>query len=434
MAPGLLSGRDGNGLGDGDEDRNRNRTTDLKRIEQMVILVLNCGSSSIKYQVIDMEQASSNLLAKGLVDRIGQPEGLLTHKPVGREKFELRQPIPDHTTGIRLVLDSLTDPTHGVIASLDEVKAVGHRVAHGGEFFPESCLVTEEVKEKIRSLFEIAPLHNPANLEGVLSIEKVLPGTPQVCVFDTSFHQTIPAVNYMYALPHLYYDKYRVRKYGFHGTSHKYVARVGAEFAGLDFAASKIITCHIGNGGSVTAVLNGKSHDTSMGFSPLDGLVMGTRCGQVDASAITFIGEKEGMSYAELNTMMNKQSGVQGMTDLSSDMRDIDAAYEAGNERAILARDMYYGRIRKFVGQYAADMGGMDLIVFTGGVGENSDDMRQFVCTGLEFMGVEFDREANKGVRGQNKILSKPGSRVKVAVIETNEELVIATDTYNIVK
>ena len=319
----------------------------------MVILVLNCGSSSIKYQVIDMEAASSKVLAKGIVERIGLAEGDLVHKPVGKERFELRQPIPDHTTGIRLVLDALTDPAHGVIRSLDEVKAVGHRVAHGGEFFPESCLVTEEVKEKIRSLFEIAPLHNPANLEGVLSIEKVLPGVPQVTVFDTSFHQTIPAVNYMYALPHAYYDKYRVRKYGFHGTSHRYVARVGAELAGLDFLRSKIIPCHIGNGASVTAVLDGKSFDTSMGFSPLDGLVMGTRCGQVDASAVTYIGEKEGMSYAELNDMMNKRSGVLGLTDLSSDMRDIDRAYDEGDPRAILARDMHYGRIKKFVGQQA---------------------------------------------------------------------------------
>ena len=400
----------------------------------MVILVLNCGSSSIKYQVIDMEAASSKVLAKGIVERIGLPEGDLTHKPVGKETFEAHQPIPDHTTGISLVLKALTDPVHGVISSLDEVKAVGHRVAHGGEFFPASCLVDEEVKAKIRSLFEIAPLHNPANLEGVLSIEKVLPGVPQVTVFDTSFHQTIPATNYMYALPYAYYEKYRVRKYGFHGTSHKFVARVGAELAGLDINHSKIITCHIGNGGSVTAVLNGKSFDTSMGFSPLDGLVMGTRCGQVDASAITFIGEKEGMSYAELNTMMNKQSGVQGLTGISSDMRDIDRAYDEGNPRAILARDMYYNRIKKFVGEYAAEMGGVDLIVFTGGVGENSSEMRETVCSGLEFMGVKFDREANRGVRGVDKILSAPDSKVKVAVIATNEELVIATDTYNLVK
>ncbi len=400
----------------------------------MVILVLNCGSSSIKYQVIDMETASSKLLAKGIVERIGLAEGDLVHKPVGKEKFELRQPIPDHTTGISLVMEALTDPAHGVIASLDEVKAVGHRVAHGGEFFPQSCLVDDDVKQKIASLCQIAPLHNPASLQGIEAIETVLPGVKQVTVFDTSFHQTIPAENYMFALPYAYYEKYRVRKYGFHGTSHKYVARAGAELAGVDPDNSKIITCHIGNGGSVTAVLNGKSYDTSMGFSPLDGLVMGTRCGQVDASAITFIGAKEGMTFAQLDEMMNKKSGVQGLTDLSSDMRDIDAAYEAGNERAILARDMYYGRIKKFVGQYAAEMGGLDLIVFTGGVGENSDDMREYVCSGLEFMGVEFDKAANKGVRGEDKILSTPASKVKVAVVATNEELMIATDTYNLVK
>ena len=400
----------------------------------MVILVLNCGSSSIKYQVIDMEAASSRVLAKGIVERIGLPEGDLVHKPVGKERFELRRSIPDHTTGISMVLDALTDPVHGVIASLDEVKAVGHRVAHGGEYFPESCLVTDQVKEKIRSLFDIAPLHNPANLEGVLSIEKVLPGVPQVTVFDTSFHQTIPAVNYMYALPHAYYDKYRVRKYGFHGTSHKYVARKGAELAGLEIGRSKIVTCHIGNGASVTAVLDGRSFDTSMGFTPLDGLVMGTRCGAVDASAVTYIGQKEGMSYAQLDEMLNKKSGVQGLTDLSSDMRDIDRAYDEGNPRAVLARDMYYNRIKKFIGEYAAEMGGVDLIVFTGGVGENSSEMREAVCSGLEFMGVEFDAGANRGVRGTDKILSAPASKVKVAVITTDEELMIATDTYHLVK
>lgn len=399
----------------------------------MVILVLNCGSSSIKYQVIDMEAAKSSLLAKGLVERIGLAEGDLTHKPVGKEKFELHQPIPDHTVGISLVMQALTDAGHGVIASLDEVKAVGHRVAHGGEYFPVSCLVDAEVKEKIRSLCAIAPLHNPASLQGIEAIDTVLPGVPQVTVFDTSFHQTIPAMNYLFALPYEYYEKYRVRKYGFHGTSHKFVAKAGAELAGLDFGSSKIITCHIGNGGSVTAVLNGKSFDTSMGFSPLDGLVMGTRCGNVDASAITYIGEKEGMTFAQLDTMMNKQSGVYGLTGLSSDMRDIDAAYNEGNGKAIIARDMYYNRIKKFVGEYAAEMGGVDLIVFTGGVGENSKEMRASVCSGLEFMGVEFDEAANE-VRGEDKILSKPESKVKVVVIATNEELVIATDTYNLVK
>ena len=400
----------------------------------MIVLVLNCGSSSIKYQVIDINEQSNALLAKGLVERIGLPEGILTHKPVGKEKYELQMPIPDHTTGISLVLKALTDANHGVIADLTEVKAVGHRVAHGGEFFHSSVIVDEQAKENIRSLFEIAPLHNPANLEGVLSIEKVLPGIPQVAVFDTSFHQTIPATNYMYAIPTEYYDKYRVRKYGFHGTSHKFVAKEGAALTGIDINNSKIITCHIGNGGSITAVLNGKSYDTSMGFSPLDGLVMGTRCGTIDASAITYIGEKEGMSYAELNSMMNKKSGVQGLSGISSDMRDIDAAYKAGNEKAILARDMYYTRIKKFIGEYAAEMGGVDLIIFTGGVGENSSAMRSSVCSNMEFMGIKIDESINAATHGDNAILSTPDSKVKVAVIATNEELVIATDTYNLTK
>ena len=400
----------------------------------MIVLVLNCGSSSIKYQVIDINEQSNALLAKGLVDRIGLAEGSLTHKPTGKDKFEKHMPIADHTTGISLVLEALTDATHGVIADLAEVKAVGHRVAHGGEFFKSSVVVDEQAKENIRSLFEIAPLHNPANLEGILSIEKVLPGIPQVAVFDTSFHQTIPAINYLYALPYEYYDKYRVRKYGFHGTSHKYVAKVGAELAGVDFENSKIITCHIGNGGSITAVLNGKSYDTSMGFSPLDGLVMGTRCGQVDASAITYIGEREGMNYAELNSMMNKKSGVFGMTGISSDMRDIDAAYKAGNEKAIVARDMYYNRVKKFVAEYAAEMGGVDLVIFTGGVGENSSDLRRWVCKDMEFMGIKIDDSINDATHGDNAIISTADAKVKVAVIATNEELVIATDTYQLTK
>jgi len=408
------------------------RQSVIKQEENMVILVLNCGSSSIKYQVIDMEGSGSKLLAKGLVERIGLDEGILTHKPVGRENFELHRAIPDHTTGIRLVLDALVDPAHGVVESLDRIKAVGHRVAHGGEFFPQSCIVDEEAKRKIRSLFDIAPLHNPANLEGVLSIEKVLPGVPQVTVFDTSFHQTIPPMNYLYALPHAYYEKYRVRKYGFHGTSHHYVARKGAELAGVDYEKSNIITCHIGNGASVTAIRDGKSFDTSMGFSPLDGLVMGSRCGAVDASAITFIGAKEGMTFAQIDEMMNKRSGVLGLTDLSSDMRDIDKAYDQGDPRAVVARDMYYNRVKKFVGAYAAEMGGVDLIVFTGGVGENSRELRRTVCSGLEFMGVAFDAAANEA-RGEDRILSTPESRVKVAVIATDEELMIAADTYDLV-
>ena len=399
----------------------------------MVILVLNCGSSSIKYQVIDIAAAAHKLLAKGIVERIGLAEGDLVHKPVGKDNFHLHQPIPDHTTGIKLVLEALTDQAHGVIASLDEVKAVGHRVAHGGEFFSDSCVVTEEVKEKIRSLFAIAPLHNPANLEGILSIEKVLPSVKQVAVFDTSFHQSIPAVNYLYALPMEYYDKYRVRRYGFHGTSHKFVAKRGAELCGLDYEASKIITCHIGNGGSVTAVLNGKSYCTSMGFSPVDGLVMGTRCGDVDPSAVLYIAEKEGMNFADINTMINKKSGVEAVSGVSSDMRDIDDAYDAGNERAILARDMYYDRVKQYVGKYAALMGGVNLVVFTGGVGENSAELREWVSRDMEFMGIELNGAVNAVTRGTDTIISTDSSRVKVAVIATNEELVIAQDTYRLI-
>ena len=400
----------------------------------MVILVLNCGSSSIKYQVIDICDAAHTLLAKGLVERIGLAEGDLTHKPVGKEVFKLHQPIAAHTTGIRLVLDALTNPEHGVISSLDEVKAVGHRVAHGGEFFASSCIVTDEVKEKIRSLFDIAPLHNPANLEGILSIEKVLPEVKQVAVFDTSFHQSIEPINYLYALPYEYYEKYRVRRYGFHGTSHKFVAKVGAALTGLDLENSKIITCHIGNGASVTAIENGKSVCTSMGFSPVDGLVMGTRCGDVDPSALLFIAEKEGMNLADINTMINKRSGVEGLSGISSDMRDIDAAYEAGNPRAIVARNLYYDRVRQYIGKYAALMGGVDLVIFTGGVGENSWELRARATKGLEFMGVEINDAVNRPTRGTDTIISAENSRVKVAVIATNEELVIATDTYNLTK
>ncbi len=401
----------------------------------MVILVLNCGSSSIKYQVIEKDVDSSTLLAKGIVDRVGADHGKFTHKPVGKAVYDVECPIANHTEGIKLVLDALLDAEHGVISSLDELKAVGHRVAHGGEYFPESCLIDETAKENIKKLFEIAPLHNPASYEGIVSIEKVLPGVPQVGVFDTSFHQTIPAMNYLYAVPAEYYDKYRIRKYGFHGTSHKFVAQRGAELAGIDINNSKIITCHIGNGGSVTAIKDGKSFDTSMGFSPLDGLIMGTRSGSIDVSAALYIGEKEGMNYAELSNMLNKKSGVLGlMSGETSDMRDIDDEYEAGNEVAIITRDMYYDKVKRFIGQYAAAMGGVDLIIFTGGVGENSDDLRLAACSGLEFMGVEFNEPASHKARGVDRIISMPESRVKVAMIATDEEAVIASDTYNLLK
>ena len=400
----------------------------------MVILVLNCGSSSIKYQVLDVMEQSQTLLAKGLVERIGLAEGDLTHKPQGKDKFELHCPIPDHTTGIRLVLDALTNPEHGVIKSLDELKAAGHRVAHGGEFFTDSCLVDDEVKAKIESLYSIAPLHNPANLEGILSMEKVLPGIKQVAVFDTSFHHTIPAINYLYAIPYEYYEKYRVRKYGFHGTSHKFVARVGAEMFGLDFENSKIVTCHIGNGASVTAIKNGKSFDTSMGFSPLDGLVMGTRAGSMDVSAATYIAQKEGMTLAELDSMLNKKSGVAGITGISSDMREVKAAADEGNKRAQLSNTMNFYRIKKYIGAYAAAMGGVDIIIFAGGVGENQQDCREAALEGLEFLGVKLDKEVNAKMRGEEAVLSTPDSKVKVLLIPTDEEMMIASDTYEIVK
>ncbi|MBO7213636.1 MAG: acetate kinase [Rikenellaceae bacterium] len=399
----------------------------------MTILVLNCGSSSIKYQVIDMNEVNNpQLLAKGLVERIGLAEGILTHKPVGKDKFELNQPIPDHTAGISLIIDAITNPAHGVIESLQALGAVGHRVAHGDEYFADSAVVNEDVIEKIKTCFELAPLHNPANLSGILAIEKLLPGIPQVAVFDTSFHQTIPAKNYLYALPYKYYENYRIRRYGFHGTSHKFVAKKACDMCGLDFEKSKVITCHIGNGASVTAILNGKSYDTSMGFTPVDGLIMGTRTGEIDPGALLYIADKENLSTAQINNLINKQSGMQGITDVSSDMRDIEAEAAKGNERALLGLDMYRTRTQRFVGGYAAIMGGVDLIVFTGGVGENDPATREQVCSGLEFMGVEFDCEANEGVRGKDKILSKDSSRVKVMVTTTDEELVIATDTFRL--
>ena len=400
----------------------------------MVILVLNCGSSSIKYQVIDMEDASSKLLAKGIVERIGLPEGDLTHKPVGKEPFELHQPIPDHTTGIKLVLDALTDPAHGVIASLDEVKAVGHRVAHGGEFFPESCIVTEDVKAKIRSLFEIAPLHNPANLEGVLSIEKVLPGVKQVTVFDTSFHQSIPAVNYMYALPHAYYEKYRVRKYGFHGTSHSYVSKKAAEVLGKKYEDLKIIVCHLGNGASVSAVKNGKCVDTSMGLTPLEGLIMGTRSGDIDPAIMEFIAHKEGKNIDEIMTVLNKKSGVYGLSNnLSSDFRDLEAGYNNGDAHCIRTMNTYCYRVAKYIGSYVAAMNGVDVICFTAGIGENAPLVRSLVCEHLGFLGVSIDEEANHK-RGEEIAISTPDSKTTVMVIPTNEELAIARETVSLVK
>ena len=400
----------------------------------MIILVLNCGSSSIKYQVIDMVSPRENtLLAKGLVERIGIEGGIITHKPVDKPRKEITTDIPNHTKGIDLIFQAITDPESGVIKSLDDIKAVGHRVAHGGDFFAESALVTDEVIAKIEALVELAPLHNPANLKGVYAVRELCPNIPQVVCFDTSFHQSMPPRSYIYGLPYKYYEKYRVRRYGFHGTSHKFVAQRGCELAGLDFNTAKVVTCHIGNGASIAAVDGGRSVDTSMGFTPVVGLLMGTRCGEDDPGALTYIAEKELMSGNEIWGMINKQAGVLGITGLSSDMRDVESAAAEGNERARLALDVYY-RVKKYVGAYAAAMGGLDLVVFTGGVGENDPSLREYVCSNMEFLGLEFDPQINAGLRGKDTILTKPSSRVKAALITTNEELVIATDTFNIVE
>jgi len=380
----------------------------------MIILVLNCGSSSLKYQLLDMRSAEDyTLLKKGLVERIGDV-------------------VPDHAAGIKMVLDALVSPEEGVIDSLERIDAVGHRVAHGGEFFDCSVRVTPEVMDKIERCCELAPLHNPANLMGIKAIEQLMPGEPQVAVFDTSFHQTMPDYAYMYAIPYRFYEQYRLRRYGFHGTSHKYVAEKACKFVGLNLHKSRIITCHLGNGSSVTAIQNGESVDTSMGFTPVEGVVMGTRCGNLDVGAVTFIQEKENLDYKQVNSLLNKKSGLLGISGVSSDNRDIEAAAATGNERAQLAKKMLSYSIKKYVGAYAAALGGVDLIVFTGGIGENAWPVREEVCTGLEFLGVDFDTEANK-VRGKDVLLTRPGSKVKVVAVTTNEELVIATDTMNIV-
>lgn len=376
----------------------------------------------------------SQLLAKGLVERVGFTDAILTHKPEGKDRYETVTNIPDHTVGINLILEALVDKTHGVISSLNEIKAVGHRVAHGGEFFTTSSLVTNHVKSEIEKCIELAPLHNPANLKGITSMEKLLPGVPQVAVFDTSFHQTMPKYSYLYALPYEYYENYKIRRYGFHGTSHKFVAQKACNILGVDFNTQKIITCHLGNGASVAAIQNGKSVDTSMGFTPVEGLIMGTRSGDLDAGILLYIAEKENLSIKQVNDVINKKSGVCGISGLSSDMRDIENAAAGGNERAQLALDMYYYRVKKYVGAYAAAMDGVDIVIFTGGIGENDSLLREKVSSALDFMGIDFDAEANKGVRGKDKLLTKPNSRVKVMVITTNEELVIATDTANIVK
>jgi len=399
----------------------------------MMILVLNCGSSSIKYQLFNMSD-SSEVLAKGLIERIGIIDGVLTHKPAGKDPYKVVLDIPDHTVGINMVMEALVHPVHGVIQNINEIKAVGHRVAHGGENFKESVLINADVKRDIEKCGELAPLHNPAHLKGILSCEKLLPGIPQVAVFDTSFHQTMPDYAYMYAIPYEYYEKYRIRKYGFHGTSHKFVAEKACRILSMPFHSSKIITCHLGNGASITAIENGKSVDTSMGFTPVDGLIMGTRTGEIDPGVLLYLAEKEGLSVSGVNNMINKKSGVAGISQLSSDMRDLEAAAGEGNPKAILALNMYSYKIKKFIGAYIAALNGLDLLVFTAGVGENDINSRKMICTGMEYMGIEIDDDLNKSARAKDLLISKPGSKVKVMVITTDEEFVIASDTQEIIE
>jgi acetate kinase len=399
----------------------------------MNILVLNCGSSSIKYQLFDM-QDSARVLAKGLLERIGLTDGILTHKPAGKDNYKVVLDIPDHTVGINMVMEALVHPVHGVIKSISEIKAVGHRVAHGGENFKESVLIDNDVKRDIEKCSELAPLHNPAHLKGILSCEKLLPGIPQVAVFDTSFHQTMPDYAFMYAIPYEYYEKYRIRKYGFHGTSHRFVAEKACRLLNMDLHKSRIITCHLGNGASITAIENGKSIDTSMGFTPVDGLIMGTRTGEIDPGVLLYLADKEELSVSGVNNMINKKSGVAGISQLSSDMRDLEIAANEGNPKAMLALNMYAYKIKKFIGAYVAAMNGLDLLIFTAGVGENDFNARRMICESMDYVGIEIDEEVNHGVKGKDLVISKPSSKVKVMVVTTDEEFVIASDTKVIVE
>ena len=385
----------------------------------MKILVLNCGSSSIKYKLFDM--TTQEVLAQGGIEKIGLVGSFLKLTLPNGEKKILEKDIPEHTAGIEFILNTLVSPEYGAIKSLDEINAVGHRMVHGGERFSESVLLNKACND-------LAPLHNPANLKGVNAVSAILPNVPQVGVFDTAFHQTMPDYAYMYAIPYELYEKYGVRRYGFHGTSHRYVSQRVCEFLGVDPKGKKIITCHIGNGGSISAIKDGKCIDTSMGLTPLEGLVMGTRSGDIDAGAVTFIMEKEGLNATGVSNLLNKKSGVLGISGVSSDMRELEAAVAAGNPKAILAEKMYFYRIKKYIGAYAAALGGVDIILFTGGVGENQANCRSEVCEGLEFMGVKIDLEKNK-VRGEEAVISADDSKVTVAVIPTDEELMIASDT-----
>ncbi|MDE6095541.1 MAG: acetate kinase [Muribaculaceae bacterium] len=397
----------------------------------MKILVLNCGSSSVKYKLIESD--SKEVLAEGGVEKIGLPDSFLKFKRPDGSKEVITTDMPTAKEAVKNVLDILTDPKEGVIKSFDEIQAVGHRVVHGMEKFNKSVLITPEVIEKVKECYAVAPLHNPANVTGIEAVTSLMPDVPQVAVFDTAFHQTMPAQAYMYALPYEAYEKYGVRRYGFHGTSHRYVSRRACEFLGLPYEKQRIITCHIGNGASITAIKDGKSIDTSMGLTPTEGLMMGTRVGDVDPGALVYMMEREGLDAAGLSKLINKRSGVAGVTEMSSDMRDIEAAVEAGNERAKLALDMYEYRILKYIGAYTAVLGGVDIIVFTGGVGENQTGTRERICKQLAFMGVTFNAEANR-TRGEEIEISGADSKVHVVVIPTDEEMMIAEDTATIVK
>ena len=398
----------------------------------MKTLVLNCGSSSIKYQLFDM--TSGKVMAKGGIEKVGLDDSFLKLTKEDDRKVEIKKRIPNHEAGISYILSILTGKEHGCIRSFDEIDAVGHRVVHGGEKFSSSVLITQEVISKLIECSEFAPLHNPANLEGINGILKVLPDTPQVAVFDTAFHQTMPDYAYFYALPYHIYEKYGVRRYGFHGTSHRYVSHRACEILGVPYESQRIITAHVGNGGSITAIKNGQSVDTSMGMTPTEGLIMGTRCGDIDAGSLPYIMRKENMNATDLTVFLNKKSGVAGFTELSSDMRDIENAILAGNKRAIQVFNMYVYRIRKYVGAYAAVLNGVDILVFTGGVGENQSIARTAICKDMEYMGLIFDEEKNEGVRGQEIVLSKPESKVTVMVVPTDEEYMIAYDTQEILK
>ena len=397
----------------------------------MKILVLNCGSSSIKYALYNMDDSS--VMTSGGAERVGLDGAFVKVKLPSGEKKQIMHDIPEHTEGVKFIFSLLTDPEIGVIKSLDEIDAVGHRMVHGGEKFAKSVVITPEVIEAFKACSDLAPLHNPANLKGVDAVSELMPGLPQVGVFDTAFHQTMPPKAYFYAVPYELYEKYGVRRYGFHGTSHRYVSARALEFLGMKAEGTKVVTAHIGNGGSLAAVVDGKCVDTSMGLTPLEGVMMGTRSGDIDAGAVTFIQKKLGLDADGVSNLLNKQSGIAGLTGLSSDMRDIENAAKSGNERAIIAEDSYFYRVKKYIGAYAAAMGGIDVLVFTAGVGENQTSMREAACEGLEFMGVKLDKEVNARTRGEEAVISTPDSRVKVVVIPTDEELMIASDTMELV-